>query len=457
MSLQTVDRDTLPGRPLPVGVDALPSRPTWRGASRFGYAVIVLFFVVIGGWAATAPLASGVNAVGEIQADTGVKTIQHLEGGLVKEILVREGDRVAEGDPLLRLDPLHSETLSATHRFALAARLAERARLRAEISGAGAMALDDDLLAAAGDPELAGRVEAETELFESRLDAFRQRVGIREERIAQIETEIGALRNQAATVGEQLDLIEEELADVQQLYEKELTTKSRLLAIRRARTGLAGRKANVEASISQARQRIDEERLVISNMEQERRSDAAERLERLEIEIERSRGALDVAADQRERVVLRAPANGRVVNLAVKTVGAVAESARPLMQIVPDDEAMVLEAEVAANDIEQVKLGATARVRLTAFNPRLTPPVEGIVESVSADTIPSGPGRPAWLPPAYRVVISLDPESLRQSVGDTPLTTGMPASGIIAVGERTLFEYLMDPLTSSFESALREP
>ncbi|MCY4592257.1 MAG: HlyD family type I secretion periplasmic adaptor subunit [Alphaproteobacteria bacterium] len=454
MTLQTVQTETLPTRPLPISFRSKPRRPAWGGASRFGYAVIILFFGVFGGWAFLAPLASGVTANGAIEVRSGIKTVQHLEGGLVKEILVREGDRVIKGQVLLRLDPIQTDARSSVHRSALISHLAEEARLHAEVSDAANVTLSAELVEASTDPELAGIIEAEIELFHKRRDSFLQQQEIRKERIEQISTEVTALRAQVKSVVLQLELIEDELAAVQELYDKKLTTHTRLLEIQRARAHLQSQLATVEGSISSSLQRINEHRLGIGNARQVRRSQAAERLNRVDFDITRTRENLGLIDDQLRRIDIRAPADGRVNNMTIRTVGGVVNRADRLMEIVPDNEDMVLEAEVQARDIEQVHVGAEVRIHLSAFNPRTTPPVDGVVQSVSASTIRK---RAAYAPPTYKVVITLDPEALRASIGDTPLTSGMPAMGIIKVGERTMFDYLISPLTTSFATALREP
>lgn len=452
MSLQTTSNQTLPTRPLPVDLSDRPSRPTWAGASRFGYGVIILFFGVLGGWAALAPLASGVNARGSIQVDSGIKSVQHLEGGMVTEILVRDGERVEEGDVLLRLDPVATDAQSIVQRSSLTAMVVEQARLRAEVTGDESVVLDAELSQAYENPVLRRIIDGELKLFEERRASFAKQMSIRHERIAQIKTELDALKARSKTVDQQIALIEEELASVEEMFNKGYETKRRLLALKRAQTGLFGEKNSVEATIARAGQQINEQYLTIEAVKQSMRSDGVSRLKQLDLDVSRRRESIGILDDQINRIEVKAPSDGRIVNLQITTVGAVINRGQILMEVVPDNEAMVLEAKIKSKDIEQVKLGAAVQVRLTAFNPRLTPPVDGYVESVSANTFPEKKGQPS-----YHVVISLDPKSLKRSIGDQILTSGMPASGIIAVGERTLLEYLLTPLTASFELALREP
>jgi HlyD family type I secretion membrane fusion protein len=452
MSLQTVSQNTLPARPLSVSVTDGPGKPSWAGASRFGYLIILLFFGGLGGWAALAPLASGVSVSGSIEAATGVKTVQHLEGGLVKEILVREGDRVTKGEVVLRMDPLRTDAQSIVQQSSLVSLLVERARIKAEVAGEEAINLDGELMDALEKPILGKIIESELKLFEERKDSKAKRMEIRQEQIAQTQTELRALDIRLSTVKEALSLIEEELEVAQTLHDKRLTTKSRLLAVKRARVGLHGQEGTVRETVARTKQRIAEQMLVIQSDKQNERTANVSRLNQLDPEITRRREAVGVLEDQINRIEVKAPANGRVMNLQVKTLGQVLGRGQVLMEVVPDRDAMVLRGKLKSKDIEQVKKGAMVKVRLTAFNPRLTPPVDGQVISITPTTIVAAKGKSS-----YGVTIKLDSNSLNRAIGEQQLTPGMPASGLIAVGEQTLLSYLMTPMLASFELAMREP
>lgn len=452
MSLQTVSQQTLPGRPLSVSMTERPGKPTWAGASAFGYIIILLFFGGLGGWAAFAPLASGVNVAGSIEVDSGVKTVQHLEGGLVSEILVRDGELISRGQVLARLDPLRTDAQTVAQESSLVSLLAERARLRAEVAGATSVALDDELTQARTNPIHAKIINSELKLFDELRDSEAKTLEIQREQVAQIETELRSYDIRMETVVEALSLINEELAAVQELFDKRLTTKSRLLAIKRARTGLLGQQGTLGEAIAQTKQRLGERKLVIEARLQSNRTQNLSRLNQLDPEIARRREIVGVLADQKSRIDVKAPANGRVMNLQIRNEGQVVHGGQVLMEIIPQNEAMVLKGKLKSKDIEQVKTGAMVKVRLTAFNPRLTPPVDGQLVSITPTTMPTEKGQPL-----YGVTVQLDPESLRRAIGDQQLIAGMPASGLIAVGEQTLLSYLLTPMIASFEIALREP
>jgi HlyD family type I secretion membrane fusion protein len=452
MSLETMNQQTLPSRPLAVTLEDRPGKPTWAGASRFGYTVIILFFGGLGGWAGLAPLASGVTVSGTIQTDSGVKTVQHLEGGLVDEILVRNGQLVSKGDVLLRLDPLRTDAQLVIEKSKMVGFRAEWARLSAQADNEDAMILNNDLLKALEDPVLRNLVEREMHLFEEQQDTREKQMEIRRERIAQISTERSAQNIRLNTTQDALALIDEELASVQELFDKRLTTKSRLLAVKRARTGLFGQEGTIRAAIARTNQRINEQELSIEAGIQSDRTNNLARMKRLDVEIHRLHERMAVLEDKKNRIEIRAPARGRVLGLVANTVAQVVGPAQVLMYIVPENETMILDAKIRSKDIEQVKIGSMVKVRLTAFNPRLTPPVDGQVVSVTPTTLQTAKGRPK-----YGVTVKLDSESLTQAIGDQQLTSGMPASGLIAVGEQTILRYLLTPMIASFEMALREP
>jgi len=452
MSLQTVDQQTLPGRPLSVSPTDRTGKPAWAGASAFGYTIILLFFGGLGGWAAFAPLASGVNVGGSIEVDSGVKTVQHLEGGLVREILVRDGERISRGQVLARLDPLRTDAQALAQESSLVSLLAERARVRAELADETALSLDAELTQARKNPVYGKIIDSEVKLFEELRTSKAKTLEIQFEQIAQIETELRSYDIRMKTVEDSLALIDEELASVQQLYDKRLTTKSRLLAIKRARTGLLGQQGTIGEAIAQINQKLGERRLAIEARLQSERTRNLGRLNQLDPEIARRREIVGVLADQKSRIDVKAPANGRVMNLQIRNEGQVVSGGQVLMEIVPQNEEMVLKGKLKSKDIEQVKTGAMVKVRLTAFNPRLTPPVDGQLVSITPTTMPTAKGRPL-----YGVTVRLDQESLRKAIGDQQLTSGMPASGLIAVGEQTLLSYLMTPMIASFQMALREP
>lgn len=452
MSLETVSQQTLPGRPLTVSLTERPGKPTWAGASAFGYVIILLFFGGLGGWAAFAPLASGVNVAGSIEADSGIKTVQHLEGGLVSEVLVREGDRITTGQVLARLDPLRTDAQTVAQESSLVSLLAERARLRSELAGDPSISLDAELTQARTNPVYGKIIDSELKLFEELRDSRAKTLEIQLEQIAQIETELRSYDIRMATVEEALGLIDEELASVQELFDKRLTTKSRLLAIKRAKTGLVGQQGTLKEAIAQTNQRLAERKLAIEARLQSERTQNLSRLNQLDPEIARRREIVGVLADQKSRIEVKASANGRVMNLQIRNQGQVVSGGQVLMEIVPQNETMVLKGKLKSKDIEQVKTGAMVKVRLTAFNPRLTPPVDGQLISITPTTVPTDKGQPL-----YGVTVQLDQKSLRKAIGDQQLTAGMPATGLIAVGEQTLLSYLMTPMIASFQMALREP
>lgn len=462
MALQSTGDENLPARTVLSTKERMerhlsdvvrPRKASWGPACWFGYGVLFLFFGLFGVWAATAPLASGVIATGQLRADSERKTIQHYGGGVVDEVLVSDGDRVKKGQVLLRLNPTRADSQIRMLKNRYIAGRAERARQIAARDSLDNIPFPADLLAQQKtDPLVTSVIETMEKLYASRKKALAQQIEIRREQIAQNHTEITALQERETSVQSQLSLIEEELAGVQQMFDKGYARKDRLLALKRNQAALYGQIGQIKASRARALQRINEQELKIQALQHQVRAQAIDRLRTLNTDLTNIEEQMTIASDNKDRIEIKAPTSGKVIGSIVHTVGAVIGNGMALMDIVPEEDALVVEAKVKAKDIDSVRIGATVQVRISAFNPRITPPADGVVESISADAITAGKGKPK-----YEVIIRLDPDSIRTNFGDQQLTSGMPASSIIAVGERTLLTYWMTPLIASFELALREP
>lgn len=430
-----------------------PERRTWWGPTAFGYGIIFLFFGLFGTWAATAPLASGVIAQGKLRMDSGRQAVQHLEGGLVKEILVKDGDRVKKGEVLIRMDSLRSDAEFSVMRAKYVSVKAEQVRRIAERDGIEKLVYSEQVRSLGNTPELRAILDSEVKLFESRQDMLARQTEIRGQQVEQMRTELQAMDERDQSLKEQQILIEEELAGVQKMYDLGYAQKPRLLSLKRVQSQLIGAQGEQAATRARIKQRIHEQQLQIEAIRQSIVNEAISRLNDLDNELSSLEERMAVVDDRKKRVDIRAPRSGRVVDLRVITDGAVIGPGTVLMEIVPEDDDLIVDAKVKSKDIDSVKVGATVKVRILSFNPRLTPPIDGYVVSVAADVSPdSRPGQDV-----FPVLIRLDPKSVEHSLNGQLMSSGMPASTIIAVGERTLLTYWMTPLISSFELALREP
>ncbi|NQW10019.1 MAG: HlyD family type I secretion periplasmic adaptor subunit [Alphaproteobacteria bacterium] len=429
------------------------AKPGWRRSQIAGYLVILGFFGGFGGFAAFAPLKSSVMAPGEVRIDNERKVVQHPDGGVITEILAREGQRVEEGQVLVRLDPTRDTAQEQRLNKRYLGALAEKARLNAERDGAMTIEFPAEVMAQADDPEIVALIENEKALFRSRQEQISGQVQLLLEVVDQTRTVIDSTLEQVESVNKQIELLELELADVRTLYEKGLERRSRVLALERGVIGLAGQRSRLLGDIARQRQRINEMELRASQVENEFQANVISNLNLVTDTIQDTAEQLPVVAGQVERLEIRAPRTGRVVDLRIHTLGGVIRGSEVMMDIVPEDEPLIIVARVKPRDIDELTHGVTkVQVRLTSFSQRFTHPIAAELESVSADSISDTKGGSY-----YRAVIRLDPTSLENILPGVKLSSGMPALAMIGVGEKTLLAYIMEPLTVSFSMALREP
>lgn len=424
-----------------------------RGVALAGAIVMAVFFGGLGGWAYLAPLDSAAIAPGVVSVDTNRKTVQHLEGGIVREILVRDGDRVSVDQPLMILDRTRAEASLelVLSRRRVAAALA--ARLEAERDQSDTVRFPDWLVAEVEEGRAQRSIlDAQTAIFRARRKALDGQASILEQRIAQVKEEVAGLKGLIVAEDRQLSLIGQEVGDVQSLFDRQLTPKSRLLALQRQQAEIAGSRARNVAAIARAKQSIGEASLQISELTTKRVNEALDELEKTQAELldleERIRAARDVLA----RSVITAPTDGIVVGLEVHTPGAVISSGQPLMDIVPTSDIKVIEARIGPEDIDVVHPDLKAEVRLTATSGRNQRALDGRVRSVSADRLlDDRTGAPYFL-----ARVELEDPDLKAKLAGVDLYPGMPAEVIIVTGERTPLDYLLQPLRTSFRRALRE-
>lgn len=430
------------------------ARPHWRKAVAAGYLVLLLFFGGFGTFAALAPLHSAVMASGTLRVDTERKVVQHPEGGIITELFVREGQRVNEGEVLLRLDATRDQAQANTLRKRYLSALSERARLLAERDAAVAIIFPPEVLTEVSDPEIAEIVQGQRAVFGSRQAARDGQVKLILGQIDQARLQIDAVKIERASVQEQLVLIDRELDSVRELYAKGLERLPRLLSLQRNESALKGQIGRLAGQIAQLGKQIGDGELRIAQIERELQSEVAVQLDTVVDQIQALNEQRPVISASVRRLDIRAPRAGRVIDLKVHTIGHVIAPREPVMQIVPEDDDLIVIAQVSPRDIDSLNNGVTkVQVRMTAFSQRFTHPVEARLESISADVINDGTGAP----PYYRAIIRLDGESRKRLLHGVELTSGMPALAMIGVGEKTLLTYLIEPLTRSISDSLREP
>jgi HlyD family secretion protein len=424
---------------------------TIRRCNRVGFLLLLAFFGGIGGWAALFHLSGAVIAPGTIVVESSVKKVQHPTGGVIGEILVKEGDYVEAGQILVRLD----ETMTkASLGIVLSQReeyLARQARLIAERDGASSVSFPEDLLRRKDEPLVANAMAGELNLFRSRAQALEgQRAQLRE-RIAQISQEIEGLSAQLHAKEKEISFIEQELEGVSDLYNKKLVTVVRYNQLQRDQARLGGERGNIVAEIARARGRISEAELQILQLDQNFRTDAAKDERDIEGRLSEVKEKVIAAGDQFDRVNIRAPQSGVVHQLAVHTVGGVIAQGETVMLIVPRNDVLVLEGKVEPQDIDQIEVGAPVHVRVMAGNQRTTPDLLGVLDRKAADLTQDQKNNHSY----YVVRVALAKDELRK-LGTLKLMPGMPAEAFIVTGERTPLQYLLKPLMDQIAHAFRE-
>jgi HlyD family type I secretion membrane fusion protein len=416
-----------------------------------GYAIIVFCFVVLGGWAAVTPLASAVVASGFVTTEGNKKTIQHLEGGIVKEILVREGEHVDAGQIILRMDDTSPKANVEIFRNQLYAAIARDARLSAELDGSIEVRFPDELTSASNDPVASKAMDDQRDQFKERRASLEGQFSILRSRADQLRQEIEGLDRQRGANEEQIKFINDELRDVRALFEKSLVSKTRWLALERERARLTGEIGRAIAERAKAEKSIGETELQIQQTKQKFQEDASRDLVDTREKLRDLRNKFVVAQDAFRRLDIIAPVTGRVQNLKVFTIGAVIRPGEAVLDIAPDKDKLVVQAHVSTLDIEGVHAGNVAEVRFPAFHDRALPMIAGTILSISQDRLVDESTKQ----PYYLALIDVPEENIPTHYRGK-VASGMNAEVIMPTFERTALHYLVEPLRNRMRTTFRE-
>ncbi|ALA20572.1 secretion protein HlyD (plasmid) [Chelatococcus sp. CO-6] len=423
----------------------------WRTPARRGLGVVVLTFGVLGGWASIAQIDSGVVASGSVVVESDRKAVQHLEGGIVKDLLVTNDAHVEEGQVLIRLDATQVRAQEDMARSAFYSAQAEEARLEAEAEALDAVSFPPELVQQMADPAARRAADDELRQFREHRSARKIQVSILGERIAQAKGQIRGAVAQRDAAQSQLASVDREYAKLKPLAEKGLVPVSRVATLERSKAELEGRVGSLEADMARLERTIEEARLQIAQVEQKTAEDASVKLAETRARLADAREKLGVAVDRSNRVNVRAPRAGRVVGLKVHTIGAVVRPSDTLMEIVPDDDRLIVSAKMSPLDVNHVHVGLPAEVRLPSFKARTTPIAIGEVRSVAADALRDELTGQTYYELKVSVQVAQFPEDVREK-----LKPGMPADVLVATGERTVFAYLTQPLMDAVRRGMRE-
>ncbi len=417
---------------------------------RLGWAVIVVF---VGGsvvWAGNARLDGAAIGSGVIVVESKRKTIQHLEGGIIEDILVAEGDQVEAGQVLVRFDDTHPKAALDLLRGRLMAALALQARLIAERDGAKEIEFPDEVLERAGEPKIAKIMTGEIDVLKARRSHTSGQESVLRERINKHRSEIAGLNAQSASAREQLALIDEEIQPVEEMVARGVVSKAVLLALKRKKADITGVIGDLHAQVARAEDSISEVRLQLKMPESRDHNQVTEQLQKVQGDIADLRDKIHAAGDVLRRTEVKAPLAGTVVDLQVHTIGGVVQPGQPLLELVPVLDRLIVDVRVDPKDADVVYPAMPALVRVTAFNARTTPMLSGTVASVSADRmVDAVTGAPYF---GVRVVLEADDVYFDLA----RLKAGMQAEVFLVTAERTALDYMVEPLVRSFSRAGRE-
>ena len=417
-----------------------------------GLLIIAVGFVALLTWAAIAPLASAVVAPGQLSPEGNNKTIQHLEGGIIHAIRVKEGDVVKAGDVLIQLDSVAVRSRAQALQSQVDSLRATEARLLAEERNQRAVTFPAELLQREAEPEIADLLRGQREIFRSRMEARRMRVAALDGEIAQLKEQIRGLDAQYLSSMAQLASVREELKGLRRLFKEGFGWESRIRAFDREAEKLQGDASKVAADKAAAQARIQQTRAEIAKTEQEFLEKTAEQRQETLRQLHEAEQQLQSASDGLKRLDIVAPYAGRVLNLRKHATSGVAGPGEVLMDIVPLDESLTADARIGPQDIDQVRVGQSAEVLFPTLNKQQTPVLAGEVEVVSADRLVD----PATNQPYYLARVKII-ETSRAKLGAVTLMPGIPVEVHVQTGSRSALSYLLKPLTDSIKRGMTEP
>jgi len=429
----------------------LPPQDSIRRHLLTGGVVVLLLVGGIGGLAATTQFAGAVIAQGQLVVDTSVKKVQHPTGGVVAKLFVREGAHVKAGETLVRLDDTQTRANLGVINAALDEAVARAARDEAERDGAKDISFPPELLARQDDPKVARLIGGERKLFNTRRETREGQKAQLNARIAQLREEISGNEASQQAKDQQIEWVNKELQGVRSLWAKELVPFVRIATLERQAAELAGERGQTIATVAQLKGKISEIELQILQIDQDMRTEVSKELSDMRAKISEYSEKKIAAEDSLNRIEIRSPQEGVVLQLAVHTAGEVIAPGEQIMLIVPEAEALTVEVKINPQDIDQVQLGQPATVRFLSFNWRTTPEINGTVSRISAD-VTQDPKTGVYF---YTVRIAI-PQAEISKLGDVKLIPGMPVEAFMQTGERTVLSYLTKPLHDQLMRAFRE-
>lgn len=439
---QSTPDESAPASPLPT---------SGKGYLRLGLVILLIAFGGFGGWAASADLAVSVVAPGAVSVESFKKTIQHLEGGIVDEINVDDGDHVEAGDTLLVIDNTQARSQLAISRSQYLINRAAEIRLLAEQKDADTLTFPDELLES--DAQRVKEVLAvQRALFQARRGALEGALSALDEQMAQMREQIDGLQDVIDVNQERMNSLQQEAQDYRSLFKEGLGDNQRLRELERQALQFKGDIAQSRSRIAELKSQISENKVQKQVKLQEFQKEVGEQLREAQGNIADAEERITALSDQVKRTTVTAPVTGTVVGLKVHTVGAVIQPGDPIMEIVPSGDDFIVEARVPDRDIDNIYPGQYAEIRFSAFNQRLSNVIDGEVTNVSADSFEDEATGAKY----YKARVKVTEDGKREMTENMQLLAGMPAEVMIRTGERTFASYMTKPITDMLARAMRE-
>jgi epimerase transport system membrane fusion protein len=421
-----------------------------RSIRNIGVIILISTFGILGTWGYLAPIDSAALAPGYVTVKSHRKTVQHLDGGIVSKLLANDGDIVQEGDVLMILDGTEVKAQLEIMRGQYITLSAQLARLMAERDQQNKITFPDDLQDLS-DPHIVEARQGENQIFSARKSAYQGEISVLNQRIGQLNSKIKGLQGQRSSKQELMKSYGEEVHDLKELLAEGFADKQRLRDIERNHALVRGEIAGLTSEIAGNEMQIGETKLEILQLQRKFQEEVAGKLSEVQAELYDVSQRLVATRDKVTRTEIKSPSYGHVLGLSVHNVGGVILPGKPILDIVPQQEELIIDAQVSTTDIDRVRVGLLAEVRFSAFKQAFTPKMHGKVINLSADRlIDEKDGLPYYL-----AQIELTPDSYLK-LGEMELLPGMPAEVLINTGERTVFEYLMQPITNAFARAFIE-
>lgn len=416
-----------------------------------GSVIIIFSFGFLGGWSAYAPIAKAIIATGLVKVDSNRKKLQHLEGGTVDAILIKDGDTVKQGQVLIRLDKIRAKASHAIIQMSYDSEIIRLARLNAERDHDQQISFPEDILVHTSNEEINNLIDGQQRIFDARKTTLQGSINILNQQIFQLKEKITGIHSQKKAKQLQLNLVGEELEAVLKLFEKNYIDKPRLLALKRESARLSGERGDLIAELAETREAISEKKQEILQRQNDFEQAVVSEVREAQTKILDLRARLEATNHILNHIEIRSPTAGTIVSLDVFSKGEVITPGQTILEIVPVNDNLLVEARVKTTEIDNLLIGQQADIRLTAFESKSTPILTGEVIYISADVLEDERSGQSY----FAVKVTVNDKEL-QKLNNQPLHPGMPAEVIIKIGERTVLQYLAQPLTDALARAWKE-